>query len=326
MGAGYSTFEQTILSFSVAQNNLFGRGQKLAASASFGGRTTAFDIRFTEPWFLDKPLSAGIDIYKGERRFDEYDKESTGGALRFLFPHFLDEFTRISARYAYEDAFVTIIRDPDEVSQVIKDMEGKNVTSSITLGITRNSKDKPWNTTKGSVNSLSIEYAGGVLGGNVYFNKYTGVSTWYYPLWWDTVIMTQGRLGYVVQRPGGDLPTYEKFFLGGINDLRGFEFRSISPVDPVTGDKIGGEKMWLYKLEYRFPFAKEQGVVGIVFFDAGNVFSKDEPFSLEARTSVGTGIRWLSPVGPLRLEYGRNLNPQPGEEEGILEFSVGGLF
>ncbi len=326
MGAGYSTFEQTILSFSVAQNNLFGRGQKLAASASFGGRTTAFDIRFTEPWFLDTPLSAGIDVFKGERRFDEYDKKSTGGALRFLFPHFLDEFTRISARYAYEDAFVTIIRDPDEVSQVIKDMEGKNVTSGITLGIMRNSKDKPWNTTKGSVNSLSIEYAGGILGGNVYFNKYTGMSTWYYPLWWDTVIMTQGRLGYIVQRPGGDLPTYEKFFLGGINDLRGFEFRSISPRDPITGDKIGGEKMWLYKLEYRFPFARDQGVVGIVFFDAGNVFRKDEPFSLEARTSVGIGIRWLSPVGPLRLEYGRNLSPRPGEEQGVLEFSVGGLF
>jgi len=326
MGAGYSSYEKTIGTFKVAQNNLFGRGQKLGASASFGSRTTSFDIRFTEPWLLDKPLSAGIDLYKGEKRFIEYDKDATGGALRFLFPHFIDDFTRGSTRYAYEESEVSIIRDPAEVAAVIRDMEGKNVTSSITLGITRNSKDRPWNTTKGSVNGLSFEYAGGGLGGDAYFNKYMAISEWYFPLWWDTVIMTQGRWGYVAKRSGGKLPIYENFFLGGINNVRGFEYRSISPRDPDTGDKIGGDKMWIFKLEYRFPFAREQGVTGLVFFDAGNVFAKGDGFSIEAKSSVGTGIRWLSPIGPLRLEYGRNLDPQGDEKPGVLEFSMGGLI
>ena len=130
------------------------------------------------------------------------------------------------------------------------------------------------------------------------------------------------------ERPeDGVLPSYQKYRIGGINTVRGFEAYSISPVDPATGDKIGGEKMMVYNLEYRFPLLKSQGVTGLVFFDAGNVWTKDQNYSFsDLRTSAGGGIRWYSPIGPLRLEYGINLDPRPGESSGKFEFAVGSTF
>lgn len=326
IGAGYSSFDKTTAIFQIAQNNLFGKGQKLSAHGRIGTRTNEFNIKFTEPWLFDIPLSAGIDLIKWKTEFDEYTKDSTGGALRFGFPLSEDEFTRGSVGYRYDDAEITDI--DDNAASTIKEMAGRNITSSVKLGLSRDTKDKPWNTTKGSLNSISFEYAGGFLGGDVYFNKYEARSAWYYPLWWKTVFMIQGRLGLVKQRAGGKLPIYEKFFLGGINTVRGYDYASISPRDPLTGDKIGGEKEWVYNLEYRFPFpyASEQGVVGLVFFDAGNVFREEDDFEFKARRSIGAGIRWYSPIGPLRFEYGFKLDRRPDESSGGMEFSVGGTF
>jgi outer membrane protein insertion porin family len=174
------------------------------------------------------------------------------------------------------------------------------------------------------VNSITVVYAGGLLGGDNYFNKYTGRSAWYFSFPWDTVFMVQGRLGYAEERSGGNLPVYEKFFLGGMNTVRGFEYAAISPRDPLTGDKIGGEKMMVYNTEFRFPLLKEQGVVGVVFFDAGNVFTADESYTFSGiRMGAGGGIRWYSPIGPLRLEWGYNLDRRLDEPSSQVEFSIG---
>jgi outer membrane protein insertion porin family len=208
-------------------------------------------------------------------------------------------------------------------------MVGKNLTSSISLGIRRDSKDVPFMTTKGSVNEISFETAGGILGGNVEFNKYMGTSLWYFPLFWDTVFVARGRAGYI-QETGEEIPVYQKFRIGGINTVRGFEAFSISPRDPETKEPIGGEQMLIFNFEYRFPFIKEQGIVGLVFFDAGNVFTDLPPTEAETvdglRLGAGGGIRWFSPVGPLRVEYGVNLDPELDEKRGEWYFTVGGAF
>ena len=324
LGSGYSSFEGIIGVFQISQRNLFGYGQKLMARAQLGSRRTDFDISFTEPWLFDKPLSAGVDVFKWEVEYDEFVKDSLGGQLTFGYPIGLDDFTRGTIIYRYDDAEISDIRE--NASQIIKDLEGRNVTSSINLGIRRDSKDKPWNTTKGSVNALSFEYAGGFLAGDSSFNRYSALSAWFFPLPWHTVFLIQGRVGYVRKRSDGTLPVYEKFMLGGINTVRGYEYATISPRDPETGDKIGGEKMWIYNLEYRFPVIKDQGVVGLVFFDAGNVFKETENFSREARRSIGIGARWYSPIGPLRIEYGHKLDRRTGESTGEVEFTVGGSF
>jgi outer membrane protein insertion porin family len=123
------------------------------------------------------------------------------------------------------------------------------------------------------------------------------------------------------------LPVFEKYFLGGIETLRGFEFASVSPRDPETDDKIGGERMMVYNLEYRFPLFKEHGISGLVFLDTGNSYTKDQGYDFgDMRESVGTGVRWFSPVGPIRLEYGFILDPRDDEPSGNWEVAFGGSF
>jgi outer membrane protein insertion porin family len=294
-------------------------------SLKIGGETNSFDVLFREPWLFDRPVSGEARAFKWYREYDEYTKDSLGGHLTVGFPARLDEFTRGTVTYTYEDSYISDVRP--NAAQEIKDMEGRSVTSSVTLGLTRNSTDKLWNPTKGSINSASIEYAGGILGGDNYFTKYLGRSAWHFPLFWDTVFSMQGRWGYIDQREGGDLPVYEKFFLGGMNTVRGFEYADISPRDPATGDKIGGEKMMVYNVEFRFPLIKEQGIVGLVFFDAGNVFTAEESYTFKGiRMSVGGGVRWYSPMGPLRLEWGYNLDPQEDEVQSKWDFTIGTMF
>ncbi len=336
VGAGYSSEDAIFALFQVAQNNLFGRGQKLQASAKIGGLTTEFNINFTEPWLFDTRYSGSINVYRWKREYeeytyegqeyDEYTHDSQGGRFGLGFPiDRFDEYTRGWVNYGYDDSDISNV--PIDASVEWKDMEGRNVTSSITLGINRDSRDKPFNTSKGSVNSLSFELAGRFLGGDVNFNKIRLSSAWYFPLFWGTVFLARGNWGYIEEKAGGKLPVYQKFRIGGINSVRGFEYGHISPRDPLTGDFIGGEKMMYYNLEYRFPLLKEQGIVGLVFYDAGNVWTDDDNYSFsDLRDSVGCGIRWYSPMGPLRVEYGKNLDPLPDEDAGKWEFSVGGLF
>jgi outer membrane protein insertion porin family len=141
---------------------------------------------------------------------------------------------------------------------------------------------------------------------------------------------------------GEEIPVDERFFLGGINTLRGFKSREVGPrvlrtsgvVDPVTGvsstvsdyEYIGGDKKAIFNLEYTFPLLKDMGLKGLLFFDAGNAWSEDEDFFESMRTSVGGGIRWFSPMGPLRLEWGYNLDPMDGEDRSQFEFSIGRFF
>jgi outer membrane protein insertion porin family len=325
LGAGYSGYEGAVGLLQVSQSNLFGRGQMLAASVRASTKTTHFNVRFTEPWLFDRRLSAGIDLYKWEQDLDDYTRDSYGGAIRFKVPTGFDEYTWATAKYLYDNSTITDVAAT--AAFPVREMLGDNLTSSITLGMERDSKDRPWNTSRGSENKLTVEYAGGFLGGDVYFNRYELTSAWFFPLFWDTNFMVQGKWGYVKQRTGGKLPDYQKYRIGGIHSVRGYDWYDITLIDPPTGEPIGGEKMMMYNLEYRFPLVKEQGVVGVLFFDAGNVFGKDDNFSFKnIPRSIGAGVRWYSPFGPIRIEYGYILNRRPDDPTGNVEFSIGGFF
>ncbi len=142
------------------------------------------------------------------------------------------------------------------------------------------------------------------------------------------MFVAQARGGLINQKSGEKLPVYQKFRIGGINTVRGFGAFSISPKDAQTGDVVGGTEMLIFNVEYRFPLLVEQGIVGLVFFDAGNVFT-DDPNTVSVsglRTGAGGGIRWFSPVGPLRVEYGFNLDPLPDESSSEWYFTMGGEF
>lgn len=326
VGAGYGGYEGGFATFQISQNNLFGKGQKLVGTVKVGGLIQEIDLKFTEPWLFDRRLSFGTDILKWKYEYPEYTKDAYGGALRLGFPlKMIDRYTFGQVRYAYENADITDIAFT--AAQAIRDQIGTTVTSSMLFSVTRDSKDRAINPTKGSVNVLSFEYAGGVLGGDVYFNRYEARSQWFFPLPWSTVFMAQGRIGYMERRPGGIMPNYQQYYLGGINSVRGYDTWSIGLTDPVTGQTIAGPKMMVYNFEYRFPLITEQGVLGVVFFDAGNVYGFRDTYSFsDIRKSTGVGVRWYSPMGPIRVEYGFIIDGRPQDPSGNLEFAIGGQF
>jgi outer membrane protein insertion porin family len=330
IGAGYGGGIGTYGILQVAQSNLFGLGLRLSAAATIGTVYQQYNISFTDPRVFDTHLEFGVDLIKWTYIYDEYTRDSTGGALRLGFPLGLDRYTMGRIKYLYDDTLIENIQSG--AANVIQEMAGRSITSSMTFSIERDSRDVPFTTTKGSDNLVSFEYAGGIMGGNLNFNRYEAKSTWYFPTPFSTVFVVQGKWGYLESRgggflPGGTLPVFEKYLIGGLGSVRGYPYYSISPLDPATADKIGGEKMLIFNLEERFPLFKEQGITGVVFFDAGNVWTKDQDYSLsDLRKSVGVGIRWYSPVGPIVLDYGFILQPRPGDPTGNVDFSIGGTF
>ncbi|MGD8563068.1 MAG: outer membrane protein assembly factor BamA [Desulfarculaceae bacterium] len=324
VGGGYSTEDLVMAMGSISESNLFGMGYRLQLRGTFGAKASRYTLSFTDPWLFDMPISAGFDLYNWKREYTSYDRDSTGGNLRFGFPLPLPYF-RLSTQYKYEQTKVSNVSD--SASLIIRDQVGTHTTSSIKATIRRDSRNHIWNPTRGSDNSLSAEYAGDPLGGDNTFIKVIADTGWYVPLWFEHVLVLHARMGWLTDHSNGNLPIYEKFFLGGIHTLRGFDRWSVGPKDPATGDVIGGERMAMANIEYRFPLLMKLGLVGVVFYDTGNAWSSADGYDIsDLRESVGCGLRWYSPVGPLRLEYGHVLDPQPGESEQNWEFTIGGTF
>ena len=320
-GAGYSSQESVYGTASVSQKNLFGRGQILDLEGQIGGRTSLYKLSFTEPWLFDIPLSAGADLYNWETDYDTYDRKSVGGSVRFSYPVY--DYVRASIKYNYDDADISNIME--YAAKSIKDLEGTNITSSITTSIIYDSRNQLFNPSEGSKHSATVKYAG--LGGNVAFTKFEAETGWYMPLVMDTVGFLHGKAGYVTENSGGILPDYERFYLGGINSVRGYEWREINVLDEY-GYEIGGNKFVQFNAECIIPLLKKQGFVGVLFYDAGNVYNDDESIDLGTlRNSIGFGFRWYSPMGPIRFEYGYKLDVKEGEERGgRWEFSMGSAF
>jgi len=320
-GAGYGNVENLFLTASISEKNLFGRGQILSLKGQLGTKTNRYTLSFTEPWFLDIPLSAGADLYNWAYDFATYDKDSIGVKLRLGYPIF--DFTRGNLTYTYDIADIHNVED--DASNSIKRDEGENIKSSITARIRYDSRDQLFHPTGGSMNSISYEFAG--LGGNVGFNKIIGETGWYFPLVWQTIGVLHGKAGYVKELEGKILPDYEKFYMVGIDALRGFERDDLSPRDD-DGNEIGGNKFVQFNAEIRFPLVPAAGVYGVTFFDTGDIYTYEEDIELDnLRESAGLGIRWLSPMGPVRLEYGWILDPKPTDAaSGNWEFSMASAF
>lgn len=316
-GGGYSGVDKLYVMASVAERNLFGRGQFLEFRAQTGSQSQQFSLSFVEPWLFDIPLSAGVDVYKWQRDYDDYDRDSTGGGLRFGYPVF--DYTRGYIRYAYD------VSEIDNISEFASPyvLGGRNVESSVSLSLVYDSRNRAFNPSEGSTHKATVQYAG--LGGNIGFTKFSAETGWYFPLFWKTVFFVHGETGYVIKNSGKDLPDYERFYLGGINSLRGFDWRDVSPVN-ADGIKTGGDRYVQFNLEYIFPIIEDAGFMGLFFYDAGNAYEGGPIDFEELRESAGFGIRWYSPMGPLRLERGYILDRKPGEDSGRWEFTIGGFF
>jgi outer membrane protein insertion porin family len=193
------------------------------------------------------------------------------------------------------------------------------------------SRDRIFNTTQGQDHSLSYTFAG--LGGNIGFNKVVGELGWYIPVYKDLVTFLHGKSGFVEGISGYTLPDYEKFYLGGMNSMRGFGFQDVNIKTVNSEGQIteeGGESFVQFNFELTYPLFKDMGIVGVLFYDTGNVFGPGDNIDMgDLRQAAGYGIRWYSPIGPIRIEGGHILDPRAadGEDSGVnWEFSMGGAF
>jgi outer membrane protein insertion porin family len=324
LGGGYSSVYGVVGMVDVTEGNLFGRGELLKVKGEFGELRTSYDVTFKEPWFMDTPTSVTLNLFDTVRSFDTYNINSRGGNIGV--GRSFGEYWSSGITYGIQN--ITVSGSPPESIK-----EGTSTTGSITTSVTRDTRDNYWDPRSGNKNNLSVEYADRFLGGDNILVKYIADTTWYYPLMLDTAVMFHGRYGIGKGLRGDDLPANEKFYVGGIYTVRGFDYgrattkSTVSDGDTVFGDLLGADKELIINIEYIIPLVKEARINGVLFYDAGSGFGKNDSIALsDLRTSAGGGFRWLSPIGPLRLEWGYNLDPRAGERQGIWEFSIGTLF
>ena len=329
-GVGYSSYSQVFFSGQILERNLFGMGYQLGFTGTISARSADYTATFWNPHYDDTNLGMGVALYNKMDEYSDYDKKSVGGRLLFGYP--LGEYTNLSWNYRLEQ--YTIEDVEDDADKVIKDIEGDNWASTVYASIKRDTTDRRINPTKGTTYQFSTEYGGGVLGGDDDFIKYIADTNHYYPIFLETIIHLHAQAGYIMENGGEEIPPFERFYLGGMNSVRGYEERSISPLYDdkdasegyEEGDEKGGNKSFFFNAEYLVPIHKEMGMLGLVFFDTGNAWDDDETVDFDLYSSVGAGVRWYSPLGPLRLEYGYPLDEIDNERKGRVEFSVGQFF
>lgn len=330
VGAGFSTSESFLLTASVAKNNFFGLGISGNISAEVSGRRQQFTGQLTDPYFLDTRNILNANAYRIATDYDDFRRNSFGGGVslgRRLF-----DFTTVSLGYRIEDVELT------DFNLIVPEFFRDNadgLSSSLVFNLTRDTRNNPLITTKGTFHTINLQYSGNGLGGDVNYFRAIGNARYYFPIVGTSVIKLNARIGYIKSLDDSPVPLFERFFTGGINSLRGYELRSVGPTitipDSITGEDqlfvYGGNKMLLFNLEYEFPIYDKAGFRGVVFVDAGNAYAEDQALNpLKMRADFGAGVRWNSPFGPLRFEWGFPFKRRPGEKRSVFNFTIGSFF
>jgi outer membrane protein insertion porin family len=328
IGGGYSSVDKLVGIAEVTQGNLGGRGQLLKLKLQWGqaGTTNLYVLSFMEPYLFDKPIWGKIDLYNQTQQYDGYDLKSNGIGLSA--GKSFGEYVSTSLRYSLDSSLVSNITltAPFTIQQQLGNYGDRITTSALTWSLARDTRDFYLDPKTGSKNSIYAEYAGGPLGGDANFFKTVGDSAWYFPLFWDTVFMARGRYGYVESIIDKPVPVGERFFVGGPSTVRGFRFGSAGPRDSQL-NAIGGTKEMLFNFEYSFPIVPAARLKGVLFYDVGKAFDSNENVRLsELRQSTGWGFWWLSPIGPLKFEWGYIVHKRPTDQPSQFEFSIGAMF
>ena len=324
-GAGVSSLDGFLGDIGLRERNLLGRGQALDLSLTVAERRQEIDLGFTEPYFLDRNVSVGFDIFgKTIDLQDEssFDRETTGGVLRAGYP--LAERLRHAADYTFKiDDISNIAAD---ASQFIRRQEGETTTSALAHGLTYDLRDNRLDPTEGYFARFRQELAG--LGGDVYFLKHTLSYGYFHSLWDGWVLSALSRSGYVFGL-GEDVRVSDRFFLGG-NNLRGFERGGVGPRDAATGDALGGNLFYSVTGELSFPIGprSEIDLRGAFFVDAGSLaMTDDEGGGIHdegsPRVSLGVGLVFRSPLGPIRLDFSHALVKEDFDETESFRFTFG---
>jgi len=321
IGGGYSTVDKLVAIGEVDQRNLFGYGQQLSLKVQFGDRHKNYILSFTEPWLLDMPVSLRLDLFNEENSRTGYDVRSTGGGVT-LGRRFWDWWgAAISYSYVREKYDNVEIRITDPVV----------TTGKIGFSLYRDTRDNYMDPRSGTKHSVYAEWAAEELGGDNVYYKVIGDAVWFFPLFWDTALSLHGRIGlvdsYGKDKDGNpnDVQPNDRFYVGGINTVRGLEWGTAGPL--FNGSPDGGYKQLIFNVEYTFPLVPDISLRGVGFFDSGYAYGLHEDLKLDKlRYTAGAGFRWMSPLGLIRLEYGFVLDRKLDEDPGRWEFSIGTMF
>jgi outer membrane protein insertion porin family len=332
LGAGFSTTEGPLADIGIRERNLLGRGQDLRVGLLFSSRTQQIDLSFTEPYFLDRNLAAGFDLFEIERNNQtqsSFDQFSLGGALRGGYQ--LTENLRQTVRYTLRQDEIRNIRVG--ASRFIIDQQGQHTTSSVGQVLFYDRRDNRQEPTEGYYGSVGTDFAG--LGGDVEYVRLKLGAGYFYPLAPPSWILgLTGEVGYIAGL-GQGVGIQDRFFIGG-DTLRGFKTAGIGPRDSVTQDALGGNQYYIGSATLQFPLGlpQEIGVSGRVFTDFGSLWSLDtSPTSTgeisdasSIRVSAGAGISWRSPLGPVRLDLALPVIKEDFDKTEVFRVSFGTRF
>lgn len=336
-GAGFSTQDGPLGNIELRERNLLGKGQDLRAAVRISGRRSGADISFTDPYFLDKDLLAGADIFhtRFRRRESSYRQNSTGFGLRtgYNISEYLSQ--AVNYRFSYDDTGGLSSR----TSRAIRDNEaGPLVRSQIGQDLTYDRRDSSLDPREGYFVKLSNDFIG--LGGDIVDLRNVLSGGFYYPITKEINLGITSDVGYIFSLNNRPVLVSDAFLLGG-NDLRGFATAGVGPFDEATDDRLGGKFRWSGTVQSSFPLGlpEEYQIRGRVFSDFGILTGTDfkngrfepgpGPYIFDdssLRLSAGGGITWVSPFGPIGVDLAYPLLKESYDERELFRFSVGTSF
>lgn len=328
-GAGYSNADGPLFNTRLSENNLFGTGRRAVINLDFGTRRDSQIFSLDDRRLLDSYVSGGFDLLRTAREYTDFDRNLTGGSITLGYPLeqiFDGEWAQdlsVSSKYEYLD--INIKNVDADAAELVRLSRGRSTASAVTPRISRNTINNPLNPTNGSRQSLSVELAG--LGGDEKFYLFEAEQSLFYPFYkssyGDLVFSWRTTFGYGETFNDDIFPLYRRYFPGGINTVRGYKERTLGPRDSA-GKEFGGSKELVNNWEMIFPIFNSAGIRGVVFYDAGQAFDDDESLDIgKLRQAYGFGIRWASPLGPLRIEFGIPIARRSGEDSLQTQFSFG---
>lgn len=329
-GLGYSSQDGAMGNINLKERNLLGLGVVANAKANLSGRRNDYEGSLTYPWMFDYPLTGSVRGYKAQQKESFYLRDSDGFSAHLSYPVYglwtmSTGFSRDSSRLTgFEQVFArSVVNYYGRYGSMAE--KYLNISeNSVSVNFGRDTRNNSVIPTGGSKVSIGSRFSG--FGGDVAFTNYFTEATYYYPLYWRAILKFRAN-GSLLQEVGTDpIPFDRRIVLGGIQSIRGYRHGDIGPRDRF-GNIIGGDRAVFTNLECLFPLLDQLKLNGVTFFDVGNSWNvSDGPLLKDVKAGVGLGIRWMSPMGPIRIEYGWKVNPVKGEDPGAFAFAMGQLF
>lgn len=331
IGAGFSSTEKLILSGSITQQNIFGSGKHITANLSTSKINRNISLSYTDPYYTVDGVSRGFDIYS--RRTDAsllglgfYTTNTLGGGVRFGVP--LTEVDNLVLGLGAENTRLGVdSTSPQRFQDFVKIFGNNNNAVPGSIGWIRDQRDNALLPTKGTMIRSNLEV--GLPGGTLKYYTLTEQVQWYYPLSRTYTLMLSGEIGAADGMGGKPLPFYKNLYAGGVTSVRGYDSYSLGPRD-ANDAVLGGNKRVVGNAEVVFPMpgtGVDRSMRLSVFLDAGQVYGPDEKLSMsDLRYSTGLSFIWISPLGPIRLSYGKPLNAKAGDKIQHLQFQLGQVF